>query len=245
MLFDTHFHLDLIEGNRGLIQRLEEMKIYTIAVTNLPKLFSHTEKMCEGLKYIRPALGYHPELASQYKNQLPQFRELIGHTRYIGEIGLDNLRKTTQDFTDQKEIFGAIINLCADSGNKILTIHSRRAEKQVVSMIGNNFPGKIILHWYSGSIKDLEIALSYGFYFSINYSMTQSINGAKIIEALPFERILLETDGPFTSLKNVPFTPLKTEIIINEIIRIKNANDNILNLNASTFYNNFKTFLSN
>lgn len=245
MLFDTHFHLDLVEDNLGLLQRLEEMKIYTIAVTNLPKLFSHTEKLCQGLKYIRPALGYHPELVSQYKNQFPQFRELIGHTRYIGEIGLDNLRKTTYDYSDQKEIFSAIIDLCADKGGKILTVHSRRAEKQVTSMIGNNFPGKIILHWYSGSLKDLEMALSYGFYFSINYSMTQSVNGAKIIEALPLERILIETDGPFTYLNNLPFTPLKTEIIIDEIIRIKNVNCNNLNLDASTFYNNFKTFLSN
>ena len=245
MLFDTHFHLDLVEDNLGLLQRLEEMKIYTIAVTNLPKLFRHTEKLCEDLKYIRPALGYHPELASQYKNQFPKFGELIGNTRYIGEIGLDNLRKTAEDYSDQKEIFNGIINLCADKGDKILTIHSRRAEKQVVSMIGNNFPGKIILHWYSGSLKDLEMALSYGFYFSINYNMTQSVNGAKIIEALPFERILIETDGPFTFLNSVPFTPLNTEIIIKEIIRIKNANGNILNLDNSTFYKNFRELLSN
>lgn len=245
MLFDTHFHLDLIEDNLSLLQRLEEMKIYTVAVTNLPKLFNHTEKMCEGFKYIRPALGYHPELASQYKNQLPVFRELIGRTRYIGEIGLDNLRKSSQDFNDQKEIFSSVINLCADDGNKILTIHSRRAEKQVISMIGNNFPGKIVLHWYSGSVRDLEIALSYGFYFSINYSMTQSANGAKIIGALPLERILLETDGPFTVLESTPFTPLKTAIIINEIIRIKKNKEQAKEIEVSTFYNNFKSLLSN
>ncbi|WP_130855199.1 Qat anti-phage system TatD family nuclease QatD [Olivibacter jilunii] len=245
MLFDTHFHLDLVEDNFSLVQRLEKMKIYTIAVTNLPKLFDHTEKLCKGLKYIRPALGYHPELASRYKNQLPLFRNLIGRTRYIGEVGLDNLSKTPQDFNDQKEVFSSIMNLCAEDGNKILTIHSRRAEKQVISMIGNNFPGKIVLHWYSGSLKDLEMALFYGFYFSINYSMTQSVNGAKIIEALPFERILLETDGPFTMLDNVPFTPLKVEIIINEIIRIKKNKAPAPKIDAWTFYNNFKTFLSN
>lgn len=245
MLFDTHFHLDLIEDNLGLLQRLEKMKIYTIAVTNLPKLFSHTEKLCEGFKFVRPALGYHPELASQYKSQLSVFRELIDRTRYIGEIGLDNLRKTSQDFEDQKEIFGSILNICAEGGNKILTIHSRRAEKQLISMIGNNFPGKIVLHWYSGSLKDLETALSYGFYFSINYNMTQSINGKKIIGALPVERILLETDGPFTVLDNVPFTPLNSEIIINEIIQIKKNREKAEDIEVSTFYNNFRSLISN
>lgn len=242
MLFDTHFHLDLVEDNLGLLQRLEEMKIYTIAVTNLPKLFSHTERLCEGFKFIKPALGFHPELASQYKSQLSVFRELIDRSRYIGEIGLDNLRKTSQDFNDQKDIFSSILNICAEGGNKILTIHSRRAEKQLISMIGNNFPGKIVLHWYSGSLKDLEIALSYGFYFSINYNMTQSVNGKKIIGAIPLDRILLETDGPFTVLENVPFTPLNSEIIINEIIRIKNI-DNSEEIEASSFFNNFKYLL--
>jgi len=244
MLYDTHFHLDLIEDNLGLIQRLEEMKIYTIAVTNLPKLFTHTEKLCEGFKFIRPALGFHPELASQYKSQLSLFRELIGRTRYIGEIGLDNLRKTSQDFKDQKDIFSSILNICAEDGNKILTIHSRRAEKQLISMIGDNFPGKIVLHWYSGSIRELEIALSYGFFFSINYNMTQSVNGVKIIRALPLERILLETDGPFTVFENMPFTPLKTEIIINEIIRIKKSKEQALIIKPLTFYNNLKVLLS-
>lgn len=245
MFFDTHFHLDLFEDNLGLLKKLEQRKIYTIAVTNLPKLFIHTEKLCEGFKFIRPALGFHPELASQYKNQLPLFCELIGRTRYIGEIGLDNLRKSSQDFNDQKDVFGSIINNCAEEGNKILTIHSRRAEKHLISMIGNNFPGNIVLHWYSGSLKDLETALSYGFYFSINYNMTQSANGKKIIEALPVDRILLETDGPFTVFENIPFTPLKTELIVNEIIRLKKNADSANEIDSLRIYYNFKTLLSN
>jgi TatD DNase family protein len=242
MLFDTHFHLDLVEDNATLLERIERMKIYTIAVTNLPKLFSHTEKLCEGLKYVRPALGYHPELASQYHNQMPIFREVIGRTNYIGEIGLDNLRKSPEDFANQQKIFGAVLEACADRGGKILTIHSRRAEKQVISMIGKDFPGKVILHWYSGSIKDLELALSSGFYFSVNYNMTQSTNGCKIVDALPIERILLETDGPFTSIHDAPFTPLKTAMIIDEILRIKR--EGFMEIDKSLFYRNFKYFLS-
>ncbi|HIT90860.1 MAG TPA: TatD family hydrolase, partial [Candidatus Merdenecus merdavium] len=151
MLFDTHLHLDLFTEPKKLIEAVENQKMYTIAVTNLPQVFLNTQKLCEGLKYIRPALGYHPELAFKFSNQFDLFLELIDQTRYIGEIGLDNQRKTIEDFTSQKKIFENIISVCRERKDKILTVHSRRAEKEVVSIIGNNFPGKVILHWYSGS----------------------------------------------------------------------------------------------
>src|SRR5690606_41972395 len=104
MLFDTHLHLDLFTEPKKLIEAIENQKIYTIAVTNLPQVFLNTQKLCEGLKYIRPALGYHPELAFKFSNQFDLFLELIDQTRYIGEIGLDNQRKTIEDFTSQKKI---------------------------------------------------------------------------------------------------------------------------------------------
>ena len=119
----------------------------------------NTKKLCEGFKYVRPSLGYHPELAFKFNNQLDLFCQLLDETRYIGEVGLDNQRKTTEDFSMQKQIFERIIFACAEKENKILTIHSRKAEKEVISIIGDNFPGKVILHWYSGSLRELEILI--------------------------------------------------------------------------------------
>lgn len=239
MLHDTHFHLDLIKNPEGLIREINEKKIYTIAVTNLPQLFKHTAKLCEGSKYLRPALGYHPELAHKYNNQVDLFKDLVNETRYIGEIGLDNHKKTAGDFADQKKIFETIIDKCGSVGDKILTIHSRKAEQQVIDIIGNNFPGKAILHWYSGSLKDLEKALSYGFYLSINYNMTKSANGNKIIEQIPIDRILLETDGPFTIYNNEPFTPVMTSLIKKGVDKIKGTSSSQEYLSS-----NFKQLLS-
>lgn len=233
MLLDTHFHLDLIKNPERLIREINEQKIYTIAVTNLPQLFKHTAKLCEGSKYLRPALGYHPELAHKYNNQISLFKDFVNETRYIGEIGLDNQKKSLIDFADQKKIFETIIDMCGGIGDKVLTIHSRKAEQQVIDIIGNSFPGKVILHWYSGSLKELERAISYGFFFSINYNMTKSANGKKIIEQIPTERILLETDGPFTMNNNEPFTPIMTPLIKIAIDKIKGIppSQEYLNLN--------------
>lgn len=241
MFFDTHLHLDLFAAPKEIIKAIESQKCYSIAVTNLPQVFLNTKKLCGDSKYVRPALGYHPELAHKFNNQFEQFYELLDETRYVGEIGLDNLRKTADDLNSQKLIFEKIIRACAEKNNKIMTIHSRRAEKQVLSIIGNDFPGKIILHWYSGSIRDLEKAVSYGFYFSINFAMTQSKNGINIIKNIPTDRLLLESDSPFIGVNRESLIPFDFNSTIIEIAKIKNLTLHDLNNNL---YLNFKNLIS-
>ncbi|MBK6828945.1 MAG: TatD family hydrolase [Chitinophagaceae bacterium] len=230
-LHDTHFHLDLFERPKEILAQIEEEKIYTIAVTNLPDIFQHTQQLVQGYKYIKAALGFHPELAHKYSNQLVRFIELLPLARYVGEVGLDNFNKTSVDYQAQKKIFEEIITACSATPKKILTVHSRRAERDVIAIIGANFRGKIILHWYSGGIKEINTALSYGFYFSVNYAMTQSEFGKKIIGRIPVDRILLETDGPFVKVRNQPSTPLVTKLILNEIILLKQQPDMLRILN--------------
>ena len=238
-LHDTHFHLDLFERPKEVLEQIEKEKVYTIAVTNLPEVFEHTHTLVQGSKYVRAALGFHPELVYQHKNQIGKFLELLRQSRYVGEIGLDNYNKAPADYSIQKKIFEEIISACNAAQKKILTVHSRRSEKDLISIISPDFSGKVILHWYSGSIKEMEKALSYGFYFSINYAMTQSENGRKIIEGIPVDRILLETDGPFIKIGNQPSTPLMTRLILDEITLLKQQ-ENLLN----TINENFRCVLS-
>ena len=58
-------------------------------MTNLPILFEKYNSLYNGFKYIRFALGFHPELLIDYSYQLEIFIKNIKYTRYIGEIGLD------------------------------------------------------------------------------------------------------------------------------------------------------------
>lgn len=237
-LHDTHFHLDLCHNPEDMVMQIESAKVYTIAVTNAPSVFFYTQKISKDSKFVRAALGLHPELAAQRKNEIDQFIQLVADTKYIGEIGLDNQNKTTEDYSIQKEIFQKILTTCADKKEKILTVHSRKASTDVVSMIGNNFPGKVILHWYSGGIKDLETAIKNGLYFSINYPMTISESGKKIIDRIPNERILVETDGPFTSFDSKAFNPLMINKVVNKITSINKS------ISPQILYDNFKNLLS-
>ena len=141
----------------------------------------------------------------------------------------------------QKQIFERIIFACAEKENKILTIHSRKAEKEVISIIGDNFPGKVILHWYSGSLRELEIALSYGFYFSINSAMTQSKNGLNIIKNIPLDRLLLESDSPFIGVNKESKVSYDVRMIVKQLAILNKCGSGIL---EQKIKNNFARILT-
>ena len=176
-LYDTHFHLDLQKDRIGAIYEIEEHQIYTIAVTNLPDLY-RKESGEIASKYIRFALGFHPELIHHYKSQIPLMWELLPVARYIGEVGLDFVDRTYKN--EQLAFFSELIERCRYDKDKIITIHSRRAVRQVLNIIGDRFRFKPILHWFTGNTKKFQSMFS----------------------LIPKERLLFETDSPFLSFQH-------------------------------------------
>ena len=227
--YDTHFHLDLQKDRTTAIREIEEHQIYTIAVTNLPDLY-RKESSDIASKYIRFALGFHPELVHQYKNQIPLMWELLSDARYIGEVGLDFVDVTHKN--KQLAFFSELIERCRYDSNKIITIHSRKAVQQVLDIIGNNFWFKPIIHWFTGSNGELLKAIEKGFYFSINKSMMNTKKFQSMLALIPKERLLFETDSPFISS---PYSHHETLAKINQLIKENKENVNM--------WNNFKIIL--
>lgn len=195
-LMDAHMHFDLYKKREDVLSYIEAHHSYTIAVTNLPELYERYYQKYANFKHIKIALGFHPELVFQYQKQLPTFLKYVEMTRYIGEVGLDF---TTQDKANQeiqREVFSKIVD-ASQKDNKILSVHSRRAEAECLQIL-KQFKGKIIMHWFSGSCRILKEALEMGCYFSINQQMLLSKNGRGILDALPMDRILIESDAPFS-----------------------------------------------
>ena len=193
-LYDTHFHLDLQKNVKAAIEEINANKIYTIAMTNLPVLYEK-EKQQYDSPYIRTALGFHPELIGEYKKYIPLMWEKLSEARYIGEVGLDFTDKTYQ--ADQVSFFSELVQRCRKDENKIISIHSRKAEREVLDVLDDAFSFKAILHWYSGDESLLNRAVKMGCYFSVNCNMLKSRKIERMLEIVPKNRILLETDSPF------------------------------------------------
>ena len=193
-LYDTHFHLYLQKDRVAAIREIEQQQIYTIAVTNLPDLY-RKESVELRNKYIRFALGFHPELIHLYKKQIPMMWDFLPRARYLGEIGLDFVDTTYKE--EQIAFFSELIERCRYDENKILTIHSRRAVRHVLQIIGKNFKFKPILHWFTGSKGEIFDAIDSGYYISVNNSMMTSKRFLSLLPSIPKDQLLLETDSPF------------------------------------------------
>lgn len=240
-LVDTHCHLDLYPDYAAVIAAVEQKEIYTIAVTNTPSVFRPCVRLTQNTRFIRTAVGLHPELAMQRFQELPLLIELLPQTRYVGEVGLDFVTRDESNRARQKQVFRKILDECASVGNKILTIHSRRAANEVVEMIGNSYPGTIILHWYSGPITVLRKAVSYGYYFSVNPAMITSAKGRAVISEIPKDQLLTETDGPFVQIDGRSCRPYDVERVIEYLATLWSTSRRNV---CDTIYLNFRHLLT-
>jgi TatD DNase family protein len=105
-------------------------------------------------------------------------------------------------------VFETALQIATQAGGRILTIHSRRAATEVVDMLGR-YPsaGTFVLHWYSGNQRDLQRAVDLGCWFSVGPAMMAGKNGRSIVERIPRDRILTESDGPFAQIDGRPAKP--------------------------------------
>ena len=85
--------------------------------------------------------------------------------------------------------FSELVERCKDDSHKIVSIHSRLADKEVLDIIGDDFKFTPILHWYSGNINSLKIACERGYYFSVNLSMTRTKKFLEMLETIPHNKI--------------------------------------------------------
>ncbi|MDD2214963.1 MAG: TatD family hydrolase [Bacteroidales bacterium] len=201
-MIDVHCHFDMVQNPEKYIANNEQQKIITIGMTNLPSHFSMGFSHVRQYKYIRLALGLHPLLAKEHSNEYLRFKEYVNNTSYIGEVGLDFSREGISTKDIQIKSFEYVLN-CIKGQNKIVSLHSRRAEKETLQMLLDNKIENAIFHWYSGLISVLESIVKSGYYFSINSAMTQSENGKKIISKIPKDLILTETDSPYIENSNI------------------------------------------
>lgn len=226
MIIDTHCHFDMMESPEDYINSAENRGNIIIGMTNLPSHYRIGRNHINGYKNIRLALGLHPQLASETKNELILFDRLIDTTSYIGEIGLDFSSTYISSKGIQIECLQHILSEIEKNNNKIVSVHSQKAERQLLELLRKYHINNVIFHWYSGPVTLIKEIISYGYYFSINETMTRSENGKKIIDEIPKERILTESDAPYNRRGNI-------EAVLQ-----------YLNMKESEIYSNFKSLIT-
>lgn len=234
-LIDLHVHIDFYSDPVAIANSYEKRKIYTLFVTNLPEVYGIHYKSFSVYKYVRLCLGYHPHLAGEHELNRSIFEKYIKSTKYIGEVGLDFQGESPYIIKKQINNFEYITNPNINRG-RIFTIHSKKAEDEVLKILKTNQVKHAIFHWYSGKLSTMNEIIEEGYYFSINYRMLKSNMGRKIISKIPSDRILFETDGPFIRYQGSVCTPDNLKSIYKEF-------DELIPNFMEVVFNNFKRLL--
>ena len=224
MLIDTHCHFDMMPNPEVYISQKERTGDIVIGMTNLPSHFQMGQPHLKGYKHIRLALGIHPLLAADNKNQVALFKSLTEQTSYIGEVGLDFSREGIATKDEQVAVLRGVLS-SIQGKKKIVSVHSRKAEKELLSLLCEYDIKNVIFHWYSGPIDIIPSILEKGFYFSVNEAMCLSKNGQSIVQSIPRGRILTETDAPYNEKADI-------KVVLS-----------YLNLTEKDVYNNFRMLL--
>ena len=87
----------------------------------------------------------------------------------------------------------------------------------------------------------MDEALKRGYYFSVNHQMIQSVNGKKIVDSIPIERVLIESDAPFTKELNKNYTIEFMEPIYQYLCDTRNLSEEELSV---ILRNNFRDILT-
>ena len=220
-MIDFHCHLDLYPEPQQVVVSCRERGLYVLSVTTTPSAWKGTSALVKQEDRIQTALGLHPQLAHERHHELTIFVELVSKVRYVGEIGLDGAPPFDHHWGIQVTVFEHILGACVRVGGRIMSIHSRRAASTVLDKLENfRDAGSPVLHWFSGSAKELERAKLLNCWFSVGPAMLSSDRGRALIAKMPRDRVLTESDGPFVQIDGRSALPWDVERAAQELSKI-------------------------
>jgi TatD DNase family protein len=265
MIIDTHTHLNFNtykDDSPEVIKRTLEAGVFMINVgsqySTSCRAVEIAQKYNEG---VYAAVGLHPihletglvKIKDDPEEvQFNTIEEDFDYEKYkilaqnkkvvaIGEVGLDYYwrpkTKIRQELFKQKqaEILLKQIALAEELDLPVI-FHVRMAHNELIDLLEKHNNPKLrgVIHCFTGTQEQAEKYLKMGFYLGLN-GIIFKFNIDKIIEQMPLERILVETDCPY--LTPVPMTgrnePLSVKYVIDKIAQVKNLDQEKI-INATT-----------
>ena len=205
MFVDVHAHIidEKFESPDEVVARAKFCGVEKIiCATSSYELTEKTFDFVKSREGLFCTAGVHPEDCDGFEEIEDKLENIAKNKKVIaiGEIGLD-YHYENHDKARQKEVFEKQV-LLADRVGLPIVIHSRDAMADTMEILKRN-KGKLkkggIFHCYSGSVEEAKEILKLGFSFSFGGVCTfkNARKAVEVLEFLPIENILLETDCPY------------------------------------------------
>jgi TatD DNase family protein len=206
MFIDTHAHLFYpnFEGELDeIISRAKENAIeYILVPATDIKTSEQVIDLTEKFEIVYGAVGVHPHDTKNWNSSfIPKIEKLAKNKKIvaIGEIGLDYY----YDFSPKEkqiEAFKAQIDLALKLDLPVI-IHNRDSDEDIMEIIrsycGSGLKGQF--HCFNGSLQDAMelVGMNFMISFTGNITFKKADGLRKILQHIPTENLLLETDSPF------------------------------------------------
>lgn len=247
-MIDTHSHLNDSQFSDNIaetINRAVETGVDKVIVCGWD-IDSSRKAVDLSKQYsnIYAASGIHPHDSRGWCNNWSEIIcMLAADSVAIGEIGLDYYYdyefKTAQENCFRKQLELAI------ELNKPVSIHSREAMTDTISILRDYPEIRGVVHFFSGSMYELKQILDMGLYIGVDGPITfrSSSDLREVLAAAPLDRLLTETDCPY--LTPVPFRgkrnePAMVRYVLDKLAEIHNINakelEEHINTNVNTLF---------
>jgi TatD DNase family protein len=224
MLIDTHAHLDKYgEDLNAVLKEIKEHQIFTIAVAMDVPSYTRCQEIGDVCDLVLPTFGIHPRRAPEYVDRLSELSPLIEQSPAIGEIGLDfHWVKDSSQYPAQLKVLEYFL-AAAREQKKLVNLHTKGAEKEILKLLERYDIQRSIIHWYSGPLDILHELIQFGAYFTIGVEISYSDTIKTITREIPDHLILTETDNPggLKWLKSVVGMPKEIEKVVDVIAQLR------------------------
>ena len=231
-MIDSHLHLDdkkLREQADTIIRSLPKHGIELI-INNSCNFQSMVDgvKLADRCDSVYATVGMHPHESRDFDDVFrATMNELARNPKVVavGEIGLDYYYDLS-DRQTQRDVFAEQIEI-ADKLGLPVTLHVRDAYGDAADVLKAQkryLNNGVLWHCYSGSAEFAKQRAKEGHYFAFGGAITfKNANKAEVLNAVPFDRILSETDSPYMApvpLRGTVNTPLNIPLVVAKIAEL-------------------------
>lgn len=217
-LFDVHAHLthpDLREDIEVILDRAQATGVTTIISNGLnPSDNEKTLALARACDLVKAAVGLYPvdavlgemvaagvpypreEAHCSAAEGIAYVREHAQEAFAIGEIGLDGHWVPEAFWPQQEQVFRALVEI-ALAVDKPIIIHTRKRERRTLDILVEMGARRVNWHCFGSKVKLARQIADAGHYLSIPANARRSESFTRMLQTLPRERILLETDCPY------------------------------------------------
>jgi len=205
-LFDTHSHLNDKRFESDLdtvLNRMREYRMLTVCVGADMDSSRESVQYANEYDFVYASVGVHPHDAKEFTEadipQLTRWLTTEKKVRALGEIGLDYYYDLSPRDV-QREAFARQLDLAYELGKPVI-LHIRDAHGDTIDILRanrNRLP-QCVVHCCSASWESAKIYMNMNCMLSFAGPVTlkRSTNLHEIVQKMPLDRLMIETDSPY------------------------------------------------